>query len=513
MVADRAKQTKGQRMATNIPGCRWRERPRRAPNRIALQLTACAASILVLAGCPRSDEADSKASSETEASRPAAESARAPARGKPPKHVILISLDTVRADHMSCYGYERPTTPRLDAFARRGALFLNCTSPSAWTIPSHMSIFTGLEPPAHRCIYYRDVGRINPEFVTMQRILSRHGFRTGAFTGGGYMSERYGLFAGFDTYSSKGKYFQQNLPDVWKWIATGGEEPMFLFVHGFDAHKMYWPPAPYRTLFAGNYQTRYPVKRFCKPGAPKPGPLDLEYIVSLYDGEIRWVDDTIAGFLDALEQRGILEESLVIITTDHGDEFFDHGRCDHIHSLYDELVRAAWIMVGPSIPQVVVHDHVGTLDILPTVLEVLGIESDLSFQGVSRVNALTPGDEPRDADVFSFTGMSGAPYHLSSVRTLRWKLITDLPCGRKNKHCPLCLEDGHKQVDMKLFDLQSDPGEQYNLIDEYPELALELLDRIQQRIAESRALARETIAPPAETEENLERLRSLGYIE
>jgi arylsulfatase A-like enzyme len=485
-----------------------------ARTRATVNLAACVLMAGMAHGCsPSSANDESKTEAPPPVEQAAPDEPSASTNGPRPKNLILISLDTVRADHIGCYGYERPTTPRLDAFAERGVVFLNCTSPSAWTVPSHMSILTSVEPATHGCVYYKDTGRINEAFETMQKIFGRHGFRTGAFTGGGFMSERYGMFLGFDTFSSKGKHFIHNLPDVWKWIEAGRDQPMFLFLHGFDAHKAYLPPPPYRSRFRGKHQSKYPIARFCKPGAPKPGPADLEYIVAQYDGEIAWVDDTIADFLDELDRRGILEDSLVIITTDHGDEFYEHGGCDHIHSLYDELIRAAWIMVGPSVPALTVRDHVGTLDILPTVLDIFGIEADAQFQGVSRVSAFDGHSEPRDAKIYSFTGNINAPHHLCSVRTNRWKLITDLPAGRKNKGCDLCVNGEHTRIDMKLFDLRNDPAEQYDLAGQYPEFAFELLGLIQDRIAESRTLALETAEPPPETPEEIERLRSLGYIE
>jgi len=481
---------------------------RRAP------VSVFAVLCMLLLGCPPSDhdEEDAAATAHPE-EKSAVVQLGGDVEGKRPKNFILISMDTVRADHLSCYGYERRTTPRLDAYAERGALFLNCTSPSAWTIPSHMSIITGVEPPAHRCIYYQDVGRINEKFETMPKIFRRHGFRTGAFTGGGFMSQRYGMFEGFEKFSSRGTHFANNLPDVWRWIDEVGEAPMFLFLHGFDAHKPYMPPTMYRTRFGEPYSGTYPIAGFCKPGAPKPDPIELKHVVAQYDGEIAAIDDVIGDFLDELDKRGVLDETLVVITTDHGDEFFERGNCDHIHSLYDELVRAAWIMIGPSVPPVEVRDHVGTIDILPTVLELFEIDVDAKLQGTSRVSALTHHGEPRDSRVFSFTGRGSEPFHLSSVRTQRWKLITDLPAGRRNRNCAVCMNGGHDEIEMRLYDLQADPGEQHDLSDQYPEFTYELLGRIQDRIAESRELGLETVDPPAESQEDIERLRSLGYIE
>ena len=174
-----------------------------------------------------------------------------------PKNLILISIDTVRADHLGSYGYERPTSPILDAYAESGALFLNCTSPSSWTVPAHLSIFTGLEPATHGSVYYPEPGRLNENFDTMAKIFTRNGFRTAAFTGGGFCGDRHGIEIGFEHFQSLGPRFENNIPGAIEWLDRTSDAPFFLFFHGFNAHRAYSSPPPFNATFADGYDGTY----------------------------------------------------------------------------------------------------------------------------------------------------------------------------------------------------------------------------------------------------------------
>lgn len=435
----------------------------------------------------------------------------APAR-KRPKNFILISMDTVRADHLSTYGYNRNTTPRIDKYASRGVVFEHCTSSSSWTVPAHHTIFTSMEPATHGCVYYPKPGRLNREFDTMAKIFTRHGFRTAAFTGGGYVGKRMGFDVGFEHFESLGVRFERNMDATLEWLDANNDKPFFLFMHGFNAHRPYVPPPPYKYLFAGDYQGNYDIKQFA-PGKPKPEPDDLAYVVSQYDGEIAFIDAMMGDFFLMLRERNLLADTLVILTSDHGDEFYEHGRCDHIHTLYDELTAVPWIMFGPGIPAKRVRDHVGTIDILPTVLSMFGIEESIAFQGADRSSLIFEDHGPRDAAIYSFTGKSGRPKHLSSVRTSRWKLVTDLPAGGPNPACPRCKQQQPEGGDVALYDLQADPTEQRDVSEENADVVAYLKNKLEERIAKCRALRLTTESPPPAGEEYLETLRTLGYID
>jgi arylsulfatase A-like enzyme len=435
-----------------------------------------------------------------------------PAQRRRPKNLLVISIDTVRADHLSCYGYERETSPRIDAYARRGVRFVNCISPSSWTVPAHLSIFTGLEPSTHQCVYYKRPGRLNAGYETMAKIFTRNGYRTGAFTGGGFAGARHGMDIGFEHFETRGRRFEQNLKPALSWLEGVGQEPFFLFFHGFNAHRPYMPPPKYRDRFRGDYQGSYPIQKFA-PSQPEPSPEDLEFVISQYDGEIAFVDDLLAFLFKQLEQRGLMERTLVVILSDHGEEFYEHGSCDHIRTLYDELVRVPWIMFGPSIPAREVHNQVGTLDVLPTLLSIFGLESDAPMQGTDRSALIWEGSGTKDSPICSFTGKGLPPYHLSSIQTRKWKLITNLPAGCPNKKCPYCRRGEEEPKLIELYDLQADPGEQRNLADAQRQVVTRLYAQLEQRIAASKPLRRGVAEPEAAPDqEYLRTLRSLGYI-
>jgi len=162
-----------------------------------------------------------------------------------PRNLILVSIDTLRADHLGSYGYDAPTSPKLDRFAERGTVFRNAFSAAGWTVPSHMTAFTGLDPIAHRLVAFPDPGRLGAGYVTLAETLRARGFRTAAFTGGGFMSPQHGFEDGFERFQARGRHFDTKLGDVRDWIekvesgpTKDGEEPRFFaFLHGFDVHR------------------------------------------------------------------------------------------------------------------------------------------------------------------------------------------------------------------------------------------------------------------------------------
>ncbi len=471
------------------------------------------------------------------------------ASGEPSaRNLILISIDTLRADHLSGYGYGRLTSPRLDAFAARGVTFLNAISASAWTVPAHMTLFTGLEPVAHQLIDFPFVGRLGADYVTAAETFLRRGFRTAAFVGGGYMSARHGFDRGFEIFESNGRRFEENLPAARLWIEQ--REPdgrFFLFLHGFNTHKPYKPPSPYDREFCPDYAGHYDTKDLL-PERPRPSPEDLEFVVCQYDGEIRFVDELLGGFLDELEAAGLLKDTLVVITSDHGDEIYEHGKVDHIHTLYDELIRVPLIMVGPGILPKVVRRQVGQIDVFATLFDFLGL-ADVDLQQSSSLRTLIEQPEPpvSEADesraVASFTGFSEYPYHLSSIRTDRWKLVMWSLAGMKDVKFESTVTRTGRPMDggtgnrrggsfkvalnrerytykfrdrdedfVELFDLQRDPGEQRDVAAENPQVVARLTELLRRRIEESRALTREAAVADAPGPEVLETLRTLGYV-
>lgn len=433
------------------------------------------------------------------------------------RHLLLISIDTLRARNLGSYGYERDTSPRLDTYARRGRRFVHALSSSSWTVPAHATLLTGLEPVAHGLIGYPRPGRLDPGIETLATLLSAEGFRTAAFTGGGFMSDAHGLDLGFETFESPGLRFEQTLPRALAWLdRVDASERTFLMVHGFDVHKPYHPPARFRSRFCGSCDSDFDVRRF-QPNRPRPGPPDLAYVVSQYDGEIAYADEQLGTFLDELERRDRLRETLVVITSDHGDEWYEHENVDHGHTLYEELIHVPLLIFGPGVTSGVEEDVVGLIDVPTTALALLGLRPPAELQGRNLLAAAPLPPTPR----FAFTGFSEYPYRVAAVRSGRWKLLVwelsgmrpiDLDATVRRPRYTYKFRDRADDF-VELFDLARDPAELRDVAAEHPDRVRELSSLLERRVAESRRIGR-AARPGSEPDgSTLETLRALGYLE
>ena len=263
----------------------------------------------------------------------------------PECNVILISIDTLRADHLGTYGYERKTSPRIDGFARNALVFENAISQSSWTTPAHASMFTGLLPSEHGLTVFPQPGKLDPSKPTLASTLKDHGYATAAFVAGDFMRKAFGLNAGFAGYKPMGNSFEKTLPAARKWLGEHGDKPFFLFVHGSDPHR----PYKHKELNTFHQPAQdYDIDNFCKHESRVREGDELEYVIAQYDAGIVYTDELIGKFLQYLDKQKLFRNSIVIITSDHGEELFDHGGCDHKHSVYRELTRVPLIVHLPS---------------------------------------------------------------------------------------------------------------------------------------------------------------------
>jgi arylsulfatase A-like enzyme len=360
---------------------------------------------------------------------------------KAPPNVLLVSIDTLRADHLSCYGYERLTTPRIDALAQEGVLFERTFATTSWTLPSHISMLTGLTISAHGICDDRlwtrtdEDGEAEPVTLAgtfLPERLAEAGYRTGGFYTWKYLEPRFGFGPGFEVYERLGHTFysyppvakrfeelraaadtaglkallaeypelfdasRQSSPETidraLEWIDEVRESPFFCFVHLFDAHDPYTPPPPFDTHFDPDYEGAITGKRVAAADSPVRGdmdPRDLEHVIALYDGGIAWVDSEVGRLVDQLKERALLENTIVVITSDHGEEFFEHGNKTHRHSLHVESVHVPLIMRWPAgIAQgLSVPSATGIIDIAPTLYGLLGLSAPEGIVGsdLSRV--------------------------------------------------------------------------------------------------------------------------------
>ena len=260
-------------------------------------------------------------------------------------NILLISLDTLRADHVGAYGYERDTTPFLDELAASGLLAENAFINTLGTTPSHTTILSSRYQESHRMDHNRpEDGSIVPipeDVEMLQEILGARGYRTLAVTGGGKIHERFGFDRGFDHYDSSARGIEQGIRKLVSALPDRFEHPAFLFYHTYEIHSDYRPPVEYREMF-GRYPsdlrpTSDDLLELNKRGAAEPSQDDLDFLIGRYDGGIRYADDQLRTLFIALEERGFFDQPHVVaITSDHGEEFGEHGHFLHQGYLYEE---------------------------------------------------------------------------------------------------------------------------------------------------------------------------------
>lgn len=309
--------------------------------------------------------------------------------------IIVLDLDTVRADHLGCYGYGRDTTPRIDAFAAEAVRFEWAFSQAPNTQPSQASILTSLYPSSHGS--QGDAAGLPEAAVTLPEVLGAAGYTTAAFVDGGYVSASFGLDQGFDLFDNqRGGGLAQIAPRVADWLTQQPAEPFFLFVHTYDAHTPYAPEEPYRSMFTDglapatpgfepNAETLEAARRAAwsadGTGARLPEE-DLAYAKARYDGGLRHLDAWVGALLDRFAESGLLERATIVVLSDHGEEFGEHGSVLH-EKLYAPVTRVPLIVRPPGglAGGRVVHEVVQTLDVMPTLLALAGVSGPTTMQG------------------------------------------------------------------------------------------------------------------------------------
>jgi arylsulfatase A-like enzyme len=358
-------------------------------------------------------------------------------------NIVLVSFDTLRADHVGFHGSRRPTTPNLDRLAERAAVFESAISQSAWTRPTHASMFTGLYPSEHGMIAVGRNVALDPRQPMLASVLRANGYATAAFTGGGNMSAHFGFDAGFDVYRSPGRRFEDALADVEAWLDTVGAGPFFLFVHGYDAHR------PHRSTAVDREAVGVPakppavrLKRACLTGR---SPADLAPYVGEYDAAIHRGDRAIGRLLESLERRGRMDDTVIVVTSDHGEEFLEHGGCFHIRSLHREIVHVPLVYYVPGVdPRRVAPIVPASVSVAPTILDIVGVGKRLR-EGPS----LAPFIDGRKTPAFDYV-VSETFIRYRGGRHGHVRALT----GERDKVIRWTL-DGRDEY----YDLTRDPGE------------------------------------------------------
>jgi arylsulfatase A-like enzyme len=472
-------------------------------------------------------------------------------------NIIIISLDSLRPDHLGCYGYGKPTTPNIDKFAGESILFTNAIAQASWTLASNTSIFTGQYPPTHGLTSI--LNRLSPGATTLATVLQAYGYKTGAFTGGFHISSIYGVNQGFETYFDEIEHghLEDVLPRSLEWLKNRPKDKsLFLFLQAYDCHSPHKVPPEYEHLYDPGYDGV--MDKFIMDHAlgDKIDGLtlttddgnkialterDINHIVAHYDGALTWADKQLGEFFTHLKKTGLMDNSIIILLGDHGEAHLERGyiiRRKH-GGVYEEGIRVPLLIRLPGhlksritnpVSQVdtpapegrgspnEVGRQVQLIDIMPTVLEMSGIPVPHTCQGKS-IKPLIDGKAPADFNQFVFSfGATNIPspdvlkrfnkeqfarlkeYQLpkweSCIRSLEWKLLKFT---------------GIEQDKYELYNLKTDPAEKSNLFEEEPAIADKLKGLLEQW--EKDVLANK---PNVEIDRKLliemrERMRKFGY--
>ena len=438
------------------------------------------------------------------------------------KNVILISIDTLRADHLGCYGYEKNTSPHIDSLASEGTLFIHPFSCSPWTLPSHVSIMTSLYTVHHQVYYSRE--KMDPSLLTLADLLRKNNFFGTAFTGGGFVSARYGFSKGFDAYyeGMGGVFHMDSAQLIYEsfsnWIDRNKRKRFFLFLHTYQPHNPYVCPHPHNTRFLDKDAKWEHVNLLGylggKQGIYKNLPeKEQRNAVGLYDGEISYLDQNLIGpLIEKLKQTGLYDKTMIIFTSDHGEEFFDHGAWDHGHSLYNESIRVPLIIKFPEgkFKGKRIKGPISLVDIMPTVLDEMQIDHPkLNIDGKSLFSVLR-GKEKEDRMFLSDIGSNVLNSHIPqkiSMNQGTYKLIINKKFSQED--LGYFTAPPPNTDPLELFDFLSDPKERVNIAQKFPDITAALLQKINQIYSQ----AKKRYPEKTEIDEKLrEQLKALGYI-
>jgi choline-sulfatase len=425
----------------------------------------------------------------------------------PPDHIIIITLDAVRPDHLGCYGYPKGISPNIDELARRGVVFLNAYSNAPWTKPSVASLFSSLYPNIHRTV---DRDHSLPDQVrTMAEMLKEAGYFTCFFNGGNPLIHEFRFDQGFDFYEYEDTLNSARVVrGVSSFLANKPGKNLFFYIHLMDTHLPYFlhdgnrelAAAAPRNFVPGQFErrdVREPTAKGDLTAAEK------EYLIALYDEQIRYSDRTVGELTALFREAGILDRSLLIVTSDHGEELWDHDNYEHAHSLYEEVLRVPLVMAYEPLPVARLESRVRLVDILPSIMELVnpGFErGDIIGESVWRYLEKDNGKRP----VFAAGTLHGDEKFCLIKGD--WKVILNTQDLTTNR--PLI---GFRAEDsVELYDLKTDPREKRNLRREKPKLSAGLLKELAALInTESPIQARKKIID----EKTAERLKSLGYLQ
>ena len=482
-------------------------------------------------------------------------------------NIVLITMDTVRADHLSCYGYQRLTTPNVDQLAQEGVLYKNAYAASSWTLASHASMFTGMYPSKHGAQFNSDfdytrsqedhtapavtfleminksIFKLSDKNITLAEVLSQKGYRTAGIIGGSFCSSIYGIAQGFEYYNENFfnynkdikfyflyrvaelfyplkdpiiQYGYSNLKRLashlnefaFQWLEENSSKPFFLFINYFDAHRPYLPPPQYDEHFnkispdiilkyASRLNKNYFIAEdkfvnYILNSTQKVTPEEREFLVSRYDGEIRYLDHHLGRLVERLKALKVYDNTFIIVTADHGEAFGEHNMLDHGRTLYDEVLHVPLIIKYPSAYKQsgVKEKRVSLVDIFPTILSMLNLPIPANIDGQT---------------------LPESQHFIVAEWNLRWfygdKYRRDLKAIYQGKDKYIWASNSLHE----LYDLEQDPGESINLFKKFPQKAQRMEQTLKQWLSSFKS-PHTSDSNVKLNESEVEKLRSLGYV-
>ena len=409
------------------------------------------------------------------------------ARGRKP-NILFLGIDSIRADHMSLYGYKHLTTPHIDRLSETATVFEQTYSPYIPTTSAYASMLTGMDVFSTQVVALRHRGPLRPEVRTLPEVLRDHGYASTCvgFTGNpasrGF--DKYLDYAGWGSWNEGRSPKAQNLnrvaiPELER--LAKGKQPFLLFLRHMDPHAPYLPPEPFeRAFYHGNERDKRnrsmdpvmsfkPFRDFFASWMP-PGITDKDYVIAQYDGAIAYMDASIQNLFHALDALGIMDETIIVINGDHGETLYDHECWFDHHGMYDTVLHVPLIIRYPgAMPEgVMVPGYNQHKDLMPTLMELCGIDPGIPFDGRSLL-PLAYGDVPTLDSAFYITECTWMRKH--GWRTPEWKLIVALE------------PDFHFKPEVELYNLVQDPGEDHNVAEQYPEVVATLKSHMEAWIA------------------------------
>jgi len=442
-------------------------------------------------------------------------------RSKNNINIILISIDTLRADHLSCYGYKRITSEGIDNFAKDSVVFLNTYAPAPWTLPSHMSMFTSLYVHNHRVYDQKQV--LDDSVITMAQLLHRRGYYCAAFTDGGLISGVFGFNRGFDLYqqskSSQASMMSANklYMNASHWIEQNKDKPFFLFLHTYQPHDPYFTPPPYNLKFIDEKAKLRNVNLKAYLGGAefihKPlSEAEKQNIIALYDAEIYYTDKIlVSALITKLKKLNLYDRTMIIITSDHGEQFYEHSGWNHGYNLYQEVLKVPLIIKFPFgvYAGTKVSTAVSLVDIMPTIISVTNsMKKNLKLDGINLIDVIKKKKINRmiisdvSADIMFYHNPKRVCLINDSMKLIYNDKISNDDYAFFKYPPPVAPE-------IELYDLINDSYEKNNLVSVKKDIASSMLRNLLS--FHSFDYLQKSLNIPTSEELN-EQLRSLGYV-